>query len=79
MNDNNLPSLHKINRQGEVFVIMAVEVMKKMDQSAERFTCYCVCDTHDTATRVLDKDTERGDIRPGGYILSHVLQTAELV
>lgn len=79
MNDNNLPSVHKINRQGEVFVVMAVEVMKKMDQSAERFSCYCVCDTHDTAQQVLDKDTERGDIRPGGYILSHVLQTAELV
>ena len=61
----------------EVYVVMAVEVEK--NPAAEKFTCYCVCDSASTARAVLDKDTESGDIRPGGWITSHVLQTKELV
>lgn len=64
-------------KEGEVYIVMAVEVMK--NQAAEHFGCYCVCDSRKTAQAVLDKDTEAGDIRPGGWIASHVLQTEELV
>ena len=61
----------------EVYVIMAAEVQK--NPAAESFTCYCVCDSMNTARQIVDKDTARGDIRPGAYITSHVIQTEELV
>ena len=62
---------------GEVFVVMAAEVEK--NPAAEKFSCYCVCDSWVTARKVIDNDTARGDIRPGAYITSHVLQTKELI
>ena len=32
-----------------------------------------------TARKIIDNDTARGDIYPGAYITSHVLQTKELI
>ena len=56
---------------------MAVEVEK--NPAAEKFTCYCVCDSKQTADKVIETDTSRGDIRPGAWVTSHVLQTKELI
>ena len=61
----------------EVFVVMAVEVLT--NPAAEKFGCYCVCDNRSTAQQVIDKDTHNGDVRPGAWITSHVLQTKELI
>ena len=61
----------------EVYVIMAVEVEK--NPAAEKFGCYCVCDNRNTAQAIIDKDTSRGDIRPGAWIASHALQTKEMI
>lgn len=61
----------------EVYVVMAVEVEK--NPAAEKFTCYCVCDSKQTADKVIETDTSRGDIRPGAWVTSHVLQTKELI
>ena len=61
----------------EVYVVMAVEVEK--NPAAEKFGCYCVCDNRQTAEQIIELDTSRGDIRPGAWITSHVLQTKELV
>jgi len=61
----------------EVYVVMAAEVEK--NPAAEKFSCYCVCDNRHTARQVIDKDTARGDIRPGAWIASHVIQTKELI
>jgi len=61
----------------EVYVVMAAEVDRYGKE--KKFGCYCVCDNVDTAQAVLDKDTQSRDIRPGGWISSHVLQTKELI
>jgi len=61
----------------EVYVVMAVEV--NQNPAAESFGCYCVCDSRKTARAVINKDTEAGDIRPGGWIAEHALQTEELI
>ena len=61
----------------EVFVVMAVEVEK--NPAAEKFGCYCVCDSKRTADKIIETDTARGDIRPGAWVASHVLQTKELI
>ena len=61
----------------EVFVVMAVEAHE--NPAAEKFGCYCVCDSWSTARKVIDNDTARGDIRPGAWITSHVVQTEELI
>ena len=61
----------------EVYVVMAVETQQT--EAAEKFGCYCVCDSRSTAREVIDNDTARGDIRPGAWIASHVLQTKELI
>lgn len=61
----------------EVYIVMAAEVEK--NPAAEKFSFYCVCDSMRTARQIVDKDTARGDIRPGAYITSHVIQTEELI
>ena len=57
----------------EVYVVMAVETHD--NPTAECFTCYCVCDSKQTAEDVIKMDTERGDIRPGAWHTTHVIQT----
>jgi len=64
----------------ELYVVMA----RYGDKSDSRLQdgslyCHCVCDSHQTARDVIDKDTRNGDILPGAYVDSHVLQTPELV
>ena len=61
----------------EVYVVMAVEVEKNL--AAEKFTCYCVCDSKQTADKVIEVDTARGDIRPGAWSTPHVLQTEDSI
>ena len=61
----------------EVYVVMAVEA--RDNPAAECFTCYCVCDSKETADLVIETDTRRGDIRPGAWHTTHVIQTKELV
>ena len=70
-NDN-----HNMNNE-EVYVVMAVEVEK--NPAAEKFGCYCVCDSRQTAEQIIKTDTERGDIRPGAWHTTHVIQTKELI
>tara|TARA_R110002167_G_scaffold278995_3_gene484873 strand:- start:548 stop:835 length:288 start_codon:yes stop_codon:yes gene_type:complete len=61
-----------------VYIVMAEE-SKPSQMANMKLGCYCVCDSADVAEEILAKDTETGSILPGGYITSHVLQTAENV
>ena len=61
----------------EVYAVMAVEVQQ--NEAAEKFGLYCVCDSRQTAEQIIKKDTEQGDIRPGAWHISHVIQTKELI
>tara|TARA_A100001015_G_scaffold242282_1_gene276762 strand:- start:318 stop:560 length:243 start_codon:yes stop_codon:yes gene_type:complete len=70
-NDN-----HNMNNE-QVYVVMAVEVQQT--EAAEKFGCYCVCDSRQTAEQIIKTDTERGDIRPGAWHTTHVIQTEELI
>ena len=66
----------------EVYVVIAIEKNSPVDGSGEPVEsagCYCVCDSMTTARKIIDNDTARGDIYPGAYITSHVLQTKELI
>ena len=66
----------------EVYVVIATETGSHVDgdgEPVESAGCYCVCDSWLTARKVIDNDTARGDIHPGAYITSHVLQTKELI
>jgi hypothetical protein len=57
----------------EVYVVMAVDCVPA------GVSCWCVCDSRETAEAVIKKDTESGDIQPGATIESHVIQTKEYV
>jgi len=62
----------------QVYVVMAEEVI--LTQMATMGVgCYCVCDSIATARAILEKDTQAGDIHPGGYITSHAVQTEEMI
>ena len=66
----------------QVYVVIAIETGGQVDGSGdpvESAGCYCVCDSMTTAREIIDNDTARGDIYPGAYITSHVLQTKELI
>jgi hypothetical protein len=58
----------------EVFVVMAIDC-----GTENRASCWCICDSRETAKSIIKKDTENGDIRPGATIESHVIQTKELI
>ena len=51
----------------QVYVVMAEEVIPSQ-MAHMMLGCYCVCDSTETARAILKKDTEAGDIHPGGYI-----------
>ena len=61
----------------QVYVVMAVEAQD--NTATECFTCYCVCDSRDTADEVIRTDTARGDIRPGAWHTTHVIQTKQMI
>jgi hypothetical protein len=69
----------------EVYVVMAIERTRAEFLRAESpppdtgHTCYCVCDSAQTARKVIEKDTAHGDIHPGARVELHVIQTKELV
>lgn len=58
----------------EIFVVMAVDCVPEGVKS-----CWCVCDSKQTAQAIIKKDTENGDIQPGATIEPHVIQTKELI
>lgn len=59
-----------------VYIVMAQSVIPTQ-MAHKMLGCYCVCDSCDTARAVLRRDTREGEIIPGGYITSHVIQTHE--
>ncbi len=66
----------------EVYVVIAIETGSPVYGSGkpvEPEGCYCICDTHQTAQAVIDKDTRDGHIHPGAWITPHVIQTMEVV
>lgn len=64
----------------EVFIITAFEwdpSRAREDQVAER-TCYCVCDSFETARSIVEHDSREGLITQAS-IGSHVIQTKEMI
>lgn len=64
----------------EVYVVMAIERRSAEDgQQNSGHSCYCVCDSKQTAEQIIENDTARGDIHNGAFIEPHVIQTKELI
>ena len=81
--DININTGHTMNMNNEeVYAVIAVETNVPVDgtgQPIEQESCYCICDSRETAEAVIDKDTREGEIHPGAWITPHVIQTKELV
>ena len=67
-------------KNDEVFVVMAIERRPAEDgHQNSGHSCYCVCDSRETADLIIENDTARGDIHSGAFVESHVIQIKEYV